>query len=64
MLHKQILNRYLSRFKVSITEREAILAGGGVLKAVQQKVGAIVEYPFEFEVKILVRCSLSLKMVL
>lgn len=59
MLHKQILNRYLSRFKVSITEIEAILAGGVVLKVVQQKVGAITEYLFEFKVKILVCCSSS-----
>lgn len=35
-----------------------------MLKAVQQKVGAIIEYPFESKVKILVCCSSSLKMVL
>lgn len=63
MLHKRILNRYLRRFKVTITDIEAILAGGGVLKAQQQKVGAVIEYPFEFEVKMLVCCSSNPKMV-
>jgi len=49
---------------VIITELEAILAEGVVLKAVQHKVGAIIECPFEFKVKILGHCSSSLKVVL